>query len=359
MKKAFIMISTVGVPLLISLLIVPRVEASEWVSPNLVTNGDFSYRGDGWKTYDWAFNGFTAACSYNGTSGGHRGIHQRVGIEPYKRYRISGKSYAYGHSQTRVEALGWFATDWWGPGWSQVLTQKTAEGIIGNSIADGVQNAIYFMLTYNNLNPGVGGDVLGVFDNVGLYQVVYDPDISISQNEIRVNSDLPNGISAAVSLTLNDHTDYADALTSQSMNWGDGETDNSIALNSSYSHRYSIENNNDRYQTWNAILSGTNQAGTDMDISVITILRQPLIDLKVNSISVSDGETIEVDILNDPILDLSLLDSLGYTEGASLVIDGLLNQTGVGVWNFSYSGSLFDESDIGTIYPLSAGGEKH
>jgi hypothetical protein len=136
------------------------------------------------------------------------------------------------------------------------------------------------------------------------------------------------------------------------MNWGDGVIESNPTFNS-HSHTYSIASGNS--QTWTSTFSGTNQAGTVFDIDTVTILRQPDIALLVNDMFVIDGQTVVLDILDDPTLDLSLLNSEGYLEGASFQIDGKLNQTGSDLVSFLYSGNLFDESDIGLTYSLTAG----
>lgn len=337
--------------------------ADEWLGPNLVSNGNFSAGNQGWTGMGisgqyWTFGGDRAIALRQATWADPLGISQIVNIQNGKRYRISGQSYAYsppvaskyrtyisfGSQLTAGYWRSWYESE------SQVLTTKTDEGIL-NLPAGNAQFTLVFEVisSYDSANPQ------GVFDNVGMYQVVYSPDVSISQGPIRINSDAPNGSSTSVSLTLNNHTEYADELTSWSMDWGDGLVQQNPALNSSYGHSYSIGNPSDTSQTWNAVLSGTNQAGTDLETVPVTVLRQPAAFLEVNGNSVLDGETIEVDIFNDPILDLSLLNSLGYTEGASLVIDGLLDQAGMGIGNFTYSGNLFDESNLGQTYSLTVG----
>ncbi len=196
-------------------------------------------------------------------------------------------------------------------------------------------------------------DTRATFDDIYFQQIVYDPQVSISQNNIRINSSIPDGSQANIGLTFFSQCDYADALTSWSVDWGDGIIESNPTLGVSSNHSYSIVNSNDRSQTWNAVFSGNNQAGTDSKTANVTVLRQPVANLLVNGESLVDGETIEIDIFTNATLDLSFLDSAGYLEGASFEIDGLLNQTGVGLWNFTYSGNLFDESDIGQVYPLT------
>jgi hypothetical protein len=253
--------------------------------------------------------------------------------------------------RSRIGVFGSLETDWWNPSTSKTLTTKTAEGIIENLPSDG---HAYFMLTHDVINPGFTGEIESAFDNVGLYQVVYSPQISISQkqNGARINSNTSGGSSATISLTLNNATGYADALTSWSMNWGDGAIESNPTFNS-HSHTYSIASGNS--QTWTSTFSGTNQADTVFDNDTVTILMQPDIALMVNSLSVMDGETVAINIFDNPTLNLSLLNSKGYLEGASFLIDGKLNQSGSDLSSFFYSGYLFNQSDIGYIYTLTAG----
>jgi len=336
---------------MIVLLNVEALEA-EWLGPNLVTNGDFSAGGANWSGGDdWSFTNGQVRCHYSGETQ----MTQMVSFEPYKRYRISGQGSPgyydagvrqYHSGQIRIEAFGQFATDWWGPDYSQTLTTKTAEGILPDITCNGTPHAMFFML-----NGKIGW---GAFDNVGMYKVVYSPQINISQkqNGVRINSNAPSGSSASISVNLNNSTPYADELTSWSMNWGDGVIESNPTFNS-HSHTYSITSGNS--QTWASTFSGTNQAGTVFDNDTVTILRQPDIALMVNSLSVMNGETVAINIFDNPTLNLSLLNSKGYLEGASFQIDGKLNQSGSDLLSFLYSGNLFNQSDIGHIYTLTSG----
>ena len=81
------------------------------------------------------------------------------------------------------------------------------------------------------------------------------------------------------------------------------------------------------------------------------MLSQPDIALSVNGQSVFDGETIEIDIINYPVLDLSLLESLGYIEATSFFIPGRLDWSDS---NLVLGTSIFDEFDIGQVFSLEA-----
>lgn len=348
MKKQVVLIMVMGV---LSLLGTATSQAAVWVGPNLVTNGDFSvFNGVGWSfnSVKWLFfDGYTA-CNW----GKDQTMFQQIYTQPGKRYRVSGQSYAYHSGVGPVEqrtkiGFGGLETDWWNPGFSKVLTTKTTEGIYEYEVGS-------FVLTHDVINDFLLGSMLSAFDNLGLYQVVYSPTVSISQkqNGVRINSNTPGGSSANISLTLNNATGFADALTSWSMNWGDGAIEPSPTFNS-HSHTYSIASGNS--QTWTSTFSGTNQAATVFDTDTVTILRQPDIALLVNDMFVIDGQTVAIDIFDNPTLDLSLLYSKGYLEGASFQIDGKLNQTGSDLASFLYLGNLFDESDVGLTYSLTAG----
>jgi len=322
------------------------LQASEWGGPELVTNGTFSNRLEGWQQWPnyWSSSDGKARFSdYSKyTTGGT--LYQMINAQHGKRYRVSGQIQTWDKAQIGIGSSWGFPQINTGLSASGQTETKSAQGIISTS--DDI---------YVSLNVSGTLQVEAFFDNISVRQIVYDPQVSISQNEIRMNSSIPNGSQANINLAFDSLCDYADALTSWSMDWGDGVIESNPTLGVSHSHSYSIVNSNDRSQTWNAVFSGTNQAGIDSEIAAITVLRQPVANLLVNGISLLDGETIEIDIFDESILDLSLLNSSGYLEGASFVIDGLLDQSGLGMWNFSYSGNLFGESDIGQVHSLTAG----
>ncbi len=335
--------------LFLVLILISQGHSGEWVGPNLVTNGGFGSNLSGWEQWPnyWSCSqGRAILRDSHKDFGGSGTLYQMITAQSGKRYRVTGEMQT---SHISHEAQIGFDS-WWGfpeinTGW-QSYTQPQTKSIIGIAPAD----SIYVSLKARGV-PAVEA----FFDNISFNQIVYDPQVSISTNEIRINSSTPNGAQANVNLSFDSLCDYADALTSWSMNWGDGHIDSNPTLGISHTHSYSIANNNERSQSWQGVFSGNNQAGTDSKTANITVLRQPVANLMVDGLLVADGDTIEINIFEDSNLDLSLFNSLGYTEGASFTIDGLLDQGGIGIWNFSYSGSLFDESDIGKIYSLNAG----
>lgn len=186
------------------------------------------------------------------------------------------------------------------------------------------------------------------YDWATLQQVVYDPQLDIAEDAIRINTDTPGGDTADVGLTPNSLS-YADDPTAWMVDWGDGVVDPDLPLNQTHSHVYTLSGGDS--QSWTATFSGDNQAGSDSDTALVEILRQPDIALSVDGTSVLDGDTIELDILSDPVLDLSLLDSLGFIEEASIFIPGRLDYVGT---ELTFSDTLFDESDLGLTFPLTA-----
>jgi hypothetical protein len=179
-------------------------------------------------------------------------------------------------------------------------------------------------------------------------QLVYPPQLEIAPAQVRVNTESPDGGTANVSLTLSSLS-YAADPTAWTMDWGDGTIEPGVALSQTHAHGYALIGGNS--QTWTAVLSGDNQAGSAADSAVITILCQPDIALTVNGPAAPNGATLDIDILHDPVLSLSLADSLGYIEQAHFLIPGRLDVLGP---DLSYAGTLFGPEDIGYVFPLTA-----
>lgn len=270
-----------------------------------------------------------------------------VSVTPGKRYRYEVK----GREQRSV-VTGFVNVDWWG------------------DISGGPSTARYSSTSYQTASvtyvPGGGSMTVRVgaritaspvaelyhdyaeYDWATLRQVVYDPQLDIAETSIRVNSDTPGGSTASVALGLNSLS-FADAPDAWSVDWGDGQVDQNPTLNAYAAHSYMIPSGN--LATWTAMFQGSNGAGSDFDVATIEVLRQPDIALTVNGESVLDGGSLTLNILRDSVLDLSLLDSLGYIESANLLIPERLNWSGS---DLTLSASIFDQSDIGQVFPLTA-----
>ncbi len=186
------------------------------------------------------------------------------------------------------------------------------------------------------------------YDWATLRQVVYDPQLDIAEDTIRINSDAPGGLTAEVSLGLHSLS-FADDPTAWSIDWGDGSIEPDPTLNASHAHEYTIPSGTSA--VWTASFSGSNEAGSDLDTAMVELLSRPDIALSVNGLPVLDGGVVEFDVVNDPVLDLSLLDSLGFLEATSFFVPERLDWNGT---SLTLMTSIFDESDIGGLFPLTA-----
>jgi len=330
--------------------------AGEWLGPDIL-NADFT---------NWSISG-TSSIYQSQVAGGNL----RMGLLPKPYWVINqtldhtmtgsrsvsvtpGKRYRYditGREQRSV-VTGSVNVDWWG------------------EISGGPSTARYSSTSYQTASvtyvPGGGSMTVRAgaritaspvaelyhdyaeYDSATLRQVVYDPQLDIAETSLRVNSDAPGGSTASIALGLNSLS-FADDPDAWSMDWGDGHVDSNPTLNAPAAHSYAIPSGNTA--TWTAIFQGSNGAGGDSDTAMIEVLRQPDIALVVNGLSVVDGGTVAVDIIHNPILDLSLLDSLGYIEATGFSIPGRLSQVGSGL---TLSTNMFDQSDIGQVFPLTA-----
>lgn len=187
--------------------------------------------------------------------------------------------------------------------------------------------------------------------NATLKQVVYDPQMELSETDVRLNSDDPGGSTTSLTLGLNSLS-FADEPTSWSVDWGDGAVESQPLLNANHEHVYEIPDGDSH--SWMATLNGSNQAGSGSDSAMVTVLRQPDIALSLNGVSLADGDTFQLDVLNEQFFDVSLGDSAGFVEEVAFSIPGKLEERWSNLWYLDYLSNLFDEDDIGQSFPLTA-----
>jgi len=249
-----------------------------------------------------------------------------------------------GRSRTQISASGIAQTAWWNPIDTAVpwpgFTTQSAEGIAAGSTTV-IEN------TWNTIETTPIAVSAGRFQDINLVQVVRDPQLDITANLIRVNTNTPGGSFADISLELQSLS-YADEPTSWSIDWGDSTIINDPVMNAPLNHGFTIETGDS--QTWTALFTGANQAGSGSDTATIELLRQPDIALTIGGALAVPGSTLQWDIFANPTLDLSLLDSVGFIEEATFSIPNRLSVVGS---ELAFSGLVFDASDIGQIFPLT------
>lgn len=317
--------------------------AGIWIGPDIVNSNWAEWsRSSG----PWLFSSYA---QIRGMS--DEWCRRTVAVQQGKRYRLSGYCETWynptvgnGRARTRISASSIAATDWWNPvagsGWPG-RTFKSSEGIAGS-------NSTTVELTWDVIQVSQLSTTGGRFYEPRLQQVIYDPQMDITESGLRVNTDTPGGATASISLGLNSLS-FADEPTAWSIDWGDGTTEANPMLNTNSVHSYSIGDGES--QTWTAALTGSNQAGSGADSASITLLRQPDVSLCVDGVHVQDGDTLVVDIANNPVLDLSLLDSLGFIEQAAFIVPGRLDVSGS---DLTFTGTVFDQEDVGQTYSLTA-----
>jgi hypothetical protein len=342
--------------LIVIAFVISESQAGEWTGPD-VLNANFS---------NWSVSG-TSSIYQSQVSGGNlrMGLLPRpywvinqsldrtmtasrsVSVTPGKRYRYEVR----GREQRSVVA-GSVNVEWWA------------------DISGGPSSSHYSSTSYQSTSMlhVPGGSSMTVrtrarvtaspvaelyhdyaeYDWATLRQVVYDPQLNIAEDSVRINSDAPGGSTAEVSLGLHSLS-FADDPTAWDIDWGDGSIEPDPTLNASHAHEYTIPSGTSA--VWTASFSGNNEAGSDSDTATIKLLSQPDIALSVNGSPVLDGGVVEIDIVNNSILDLSLLDSLGFIETTSFFVPDRLDWIGT---DLTLMTSIFDESDIGELFPLTA-----
>jgi uncharacterized membrane protein len=172
--------------------------------------------------------------------------------------------------------------------------------------------------------------------------------LSLNSNASCINTLSPGDSSVSVNLTASQLG--GDALDTAILDFGDGtSTDLSLPLPATVSHDYSLTSG-DNSRTFTASASAYNSGGVGSATTNITVFRQPDIVLSVNGVSAEDNSIIQVNVVKYPVLNLSLLDSLGFIENAQFQIPSKgLNISGP---DLTYSDVVFNQSDIGKVFPL-------
>ena len=333
-----------------------KAATAEWVGPDILSN-NFS---------NWSVSGTSSIFEKRVQSGNlHMGLLPRpywvinmsldhtmtasrsVGVDPGKRYRYSVRG-----REVRSVVAGSVNVEWWSEiGGGPSSSHSSSTSYVTRSLDYIPGGSSMTLRAKARITASPGAELYhdyAEYDWATLQQVVYDPQLDIAEGAIRVNTDTPGGDIATVGLTLNSLS-YADDPTAWTMDWGDGVAEPDLPFNQWHSHVYTLPGGDS--QSWTATFSGSNQAGSDADTALVEILRQPDIALSVDGTSVLDGDTIELDILSDPVLDVSLLDSLGFIEEAHIYIPDRLDYIGT---ELTFSETLFDEADLGLTFPLTA-----
>lgn len=283
-------------------------EASVWLGSNLVYNGNFSITTpdtiNGWRESNfnpgaYVYFGIQAyyGLPYNRarmTGGTGSNLNQNVNIVSGKRYRLSGIGATY---QKRIKiGLGTIggatnimsteeltSSPHHDTNWDKFLgsefTSMSVEGII-----TGYSNAYVTLQVEGADNHGAAE-----FDNISLQQVVYNPQLDIMESSINITSDMIEGSSATIGLTLN-NLSYADMPTSWSIDWGDGILENNPTLNFFNEHIYDISGGINQYT---ATLYGINQAGEFSESIQINVIPEPatLLLFAIGSLAINRKRT--------------------------------------------------------------------
>ena len=187
-----------------------------------------------------------------------------------------------------------------------------------------------------------------------VYQIALIPDlippvIALSCSNTKINTNTSGGDSTGVTLSVNQTG--GETPDTATLYFGDGTSINlSLPLPQTITHNYSLTcGDNSKTFAASVLADSYTDGGATANI---TILRQPKIVLSVNGLSVEEGNTIKINIREEPVLNLSLVNSLGYIEKAEFIISSKgLDVSGT---NLTYSGALFDQSNIGKVFPLLA-----
>ncbi|MDD4888505.1 MAG: PEP-CTERM sorting domain-containing protein [Phycisphaerae bacterium] len=332
-------------------LLADAAVAGTWESPNLVNNPTLDQNltgwtvqsGSSWVVDDWSHNGDPGAVTADVFSHTYWYLHQDLnptGQDPRlvsgKRYRFSG--YSAGDKPCQVGMTTPFST---GP-LSYAYEASPTLHQIGPQVWTGGASRIE--LAAHRIAGSGGG--YGYFDDISVFQVVYNPTLALTPATVRVNSDAPGGSGATLSFHVAS-TSFADDPTAWAVDWGDSSSTNQPALGYDVTHHYSLAGGDS--QTWTAVLSGSNGAGAAPDAAAtVTLLRQPDMALAVAGIAVAAGQAVRV--LPDTWIDLSTLGSVGYIERATFAIPGRLDYAG----SSRTSSIQFGALDVGQSFTLSS-----
>ncbi|NLX20151.1 MAG: SUMF1/EgtB/PvdO family nonheme iron enzyme [Phycisphaerae bacterium] len=287
----------------------------------------------------------SGSASYAGTSYGYKNI----AVEPQRRYRIelTGRRNEWGG----VSAGYWYATAY--AGGSKVAQTETRNAKDWNTRSDDFSTSasttqVQFRFnSYLNFYDGTVSRWHEMRD-AKLYKIIYAPQLAIGETNIRVNSDEPGGNTATVSLTAENTNNWLDRPNLCTLDWGDGTSVADPTLNASHVHQYSISAGSS--QVWMACLQGSNEGGSSSATAAVEVLRRPGVALSVNGVSVVTGQKVVVDISENPFLDMSLTDSVGFIENTSFFIPDKLDVSGT---DLTYVGFPLTSDDIGSTLPLT------
>ncbi len=324
----------------------------EWIGPDLLNNdwatwsisgtgGWFKSRLQGGALQFGTFNYtvFNLTTDRTGTAS------RALSVEPGKRYvyEVSGMN-------TRGVVVPPANSEWWIELGSQASDHVGSTSWTSRSLMTVTDTGTLTLAAKGRVWASPPAEVNFLYTQHGsatVRQVVYPPQLDITPGEVRANSESPGGATATVCLTLSSLSD-ADEPTAWSMDWGDGMIEPELALNETHSHVYTLTDENSH--TWTAVLSGENQASSAADLSTVTLLRRPAIVLRVNGVPANEGATLDVNILQNPLLVLSLTDSIGYIEETRFFIPERLDVLGP---ELVYMGTVFGPADIGLVFPLT------
>lgn len=326
--------------------------AGTWIGPDVLNNNwsNWSLSGTGsvmkarvGSTLQLGtFNYTVFNMNYSATATASRSVPVTVG----KRYQysVTGK-------RTRSVVREPISSSWWteivGDGSNSPSSSSSYSTQSLTTVATGSSMILRARSTLSGNTPAECNYCYGEFASATFSQVVYDPQLTLSSHQIRVNTDTRGGATGSVSLDLNSLS-YADAPTAWSMDWGDGNIETNPDLNTTRGHLYSLGSADS--QIWTATLGGSNEAGAGADSATITLLRQPQIALAIDGTPVVPGSTVLFDVTQGTPLSLSLVPAVGFIETSSFFIPGRLNQLGT---DRSWSGMPFGWDDIGQTFTLT------
>jgi parallel beta-helix repeat protein len=190
--------------------------------------------------------------------------------------------------------------------------------------------------------------IVGPHVDMGADEHFAPPIIALSSNAICTNTMTPGGNILQVLLRA-DQT-RGDVPDTAILDFGDGaSTSLSLPLPTTVTHEYSLASG-ENSRTFTSSASARNFYGDGSAATTFTILRQPEIALSVNEVSAEDNSITQVNVVKYPVLNLSLCDSLGFIENVRFQIPSKgLDVSGT---DLTYSGTVFDQSDIGKVFSL-------
>ena len=290
--------------LIVAAAMLPQVAAGgTWVGPDVLNNdwSTWSISGAGSVMKSrvsptlqlGTFNYTVFNMSYSATGTASLAVPLTAGKR--YQYQVTGKI-------TKSIVAQPVSSNWWteitGVGSTPPSTSSNYSTQTITTVAGGSSLTLRARSTLSGAPVGQCNYCYGEFSTATLSQVVYDPQLAVSDHQIRMNTDSRGGAGGTVSLGLNSLS-YADDPTAWSVDLGDGTVENNPGLNSTRTHAFSLAGGDS--QSWTATFSGSNQAGSASDAASITLLRQPEIALAVNGALVENGGTILLDVAKNPV----------------------------------------------------------